>query len=98
MAVGKIRWSPRAISNLEGIYNHIAKDSAKYAAIFVRRIITIVRSIPEYPRAGRKVPEYDDDDLREKIFSNYRIVYRLKGDFVEIVSICHSAKPLQDIH
>jgi len=27
----------------------------------------------------------------------YRIVYRLKDDVIEIVAICHGAKPLQDI-
>lgn len=38
-----------------------------------------------------------DENLREKIFENYRIVYRLKKDVVEIVAICHGAQPLRNI-
>ncbi len=36
-------------------------------------------------------------NLREKIYKNYRIVYRIKGELIEIVAICHGAKPLDDI-
>ena len=93
----KIIWSPRAASNFEDICKYIAKDSQYYAALFAKRIMTIVKSIPRFPKAGRVVPEYGDANLREKIYENYRIVYRLKGEFVEIVAICHSAKPLNNI-
>lgn len=93
----KIIWSPRAASDFETICRYIAKDSKYYAALFAKRIIAIVKSIPRFPRAGRVVPEYEDMRLREKVYENYRIVYRLKGEFVEIVAICHSAKPLNNI-
>jgi len=43
------------------------------------------------------VPEYRDKNLREKIYKNYRIVYRIKGELIEIIAICHGAKPLDDI-
>lgn len=93
----KIIWSPRAASNFEDICKYIARDSEYYAALFAKRIMSIVKAIPQFPRAGRIVPEYGDIDLREKIYENYRIVYRLKGEFVEIVAICHSARPLNNI-
>lgn len=93
----KIRWSPRAASNLEDICSYIAKDSEHYASLFATKVNTIIESIPEFPKAGRIVPEYGDENLREKIYENYRIVYRLKGEVVEIVAICHGAKLLDDI-
>jgi len=57
-------------------------------------ITGFVKDIPLFPKAGRIVPEYQDENLREKIFQNYRIVYRIKGDFIEIVIISHSARLL----
>ena len=93
----KIKWSPRAASNLEEICEYIAKDSEYYAILFAKRITAIVKAIPLFPRSGRIVPEYRDENLREKIFENYRIVYRLKEDIVEIAAICHGAKPLRSI-
>ncbi len=92
----KIRWSPRAILNLEEICNYIARDSEHYASLFAKKVIAIVKNIPQFPKAGRIVPEYKDENLREKIYQNYRIVYRLKDDIIEIVAICHGARPLED--
>ena len=93
----KIRWSPRAASNFEDICNYIAKDSEYYAALFAKKVNIIIKTIPRFPKAGRIVPEYGDMNLREKIYENYRIVYRLKGEYVEIVAICHGAKALDSI-
>ena len=92
-----VRWSPRAVAQLEEICEHIAKDSQRYAVLFARRIMGIVKSIPQFPKAGRVVPEYGNPDLREKIYNNYRIVYRLSNETVEIVLITHGAKLLEEI-
>ncbi|MEW5816622.1 MAG: type II toxin-antitoxin system RelE/ParE family toxin, partial [Spirochaetota bacterium] len=43
------------------------------------------------------VPEYNDENLREKIYENYRIVYRIKDEIIEIVAICHGARQLENI-
>jgi len=93
----QIRWSPRAISNLEEICNYIASDSKHYASLFANKILLIVKNIPQFPKSGRIVPEYGDENLREKVYQNYRIVYRLKDDIIEIVAICHGAKQLEDV-
>jgi len=93
----KIRWSPRAASNFEDICDYIAKDSEYYAAILAKRMNAIIKDIPQFPKASRVVPEYRDENLREKIYGNYRIIYRLKGEFIEIVAICHSARLLNNL-
>ncbi|MBS1257493.1 MAG: hypothetical protein MAG551_00537 [Candidatus Scalindua arabica] len=90
----KIRWSPRAVSNLEDICNYIAVDSEYYAILFAKKINSIIKAIPQFPKAGRIVPEYADEHIRERIYKNYRIVYRIKEDIIEIVAICHGSKPI----
>ena len=93
----QIRWSPRAASNFEDICNYIAKDSTHYASLFAKKINIIIKTIPQFPESGRVVPEYQDQKIREKMYENYRIVYRLKGEVIEIAAICHGAKPLNKI-
>ncbi len=90
----RIKWSPKAIQSFEEICNYISKDSEYYASIFAKKINAIVKEIPRFPKLGRVVPEYQEENLREKIFQSYRIVYRLKADIVEIVVISHGAKQL----
>ena len=87
-------WSPRAVQDLEDICDYIARDSERYARLFAERVFAIVESIPDQPRLGSIVPEFDRDDIRERIFQNYRIVYRLRADTIEVVSICHGARIL----
>ncbi len=93
----KIKWSPRAAANFEDICNYIGRDSEHYAALFAKKVNAIIKAIPQFPKVGRIVPEFRDENLRERIYGNYRIVYRLKEELVEIVTICHAAKLLDDI-
>ena len=62
--------------------------------MLAKKIISIVKNLPSFPESGRIVPEYQDSNLREKIFQNYRIVYRIKEQLIEIVTISHAAKQL----
>jgi plasmid stabilization system protein ParE len=38
------------------------------------------------------VPELGDESIREVIQGNYRIVYRLRHDAVEIATVFHGAR------
>ena len=93
----RIVWSPRAASHLESICEFIAEDSPVYAGVFAKRVVSIVKTIPSLPLTGRIVPEYNDPTLREKIYGNYRIVYRIGDGVIEIAAICHGARLLERI-
>ena len=47
-----------------------------------------------FPESGRIVPEYDRRDLRELLFQNYRIVYRVKGGEVQIAAVGQMRRPV----
>ena len=89
-----ITWSPRAASHLEEICAYIARDSKHYAAIFAQNVLKLVASIPSFPKSGRVVPEYSDENIREHLYQNYRIVYRIAKDSIQIAAICHGARQL----
>lgn len=62
---------------------------------FTKKVYAIVNKLMEFPKSGRVVPEYNIENLREKIYDNYRIVYHLKDELIEIVAICHGARLLK---
>ncbi len=41
---------------------------------------------------GRRVPEAEEENIREIIFQNYRIIYRLETEQVLILTILHAAR------
>ena len=88
----KIKWSPRSVAQFEHICEFISLDSEVYARIFAQRVFKLIENITLFPHSGRIVPEYDDENLRELLMDNYRIVYRLKTKVIEIVEICHTAQ------
>jgi len=89
-----IEWSARARTDLRELWTYIAQDSPHYARRFVEKIFKAVESLTEHPQIGRKVPEADREDIRELIFQNYRIIYRIKPRHVYIVTVLHGSRDL----
>jgi len=92
--MAKLIWSPRSLQDLDNACEYIARDSPRYAYLFAERIVRFIETIPDQPLLGAVVQEYNRQDLRERLFQNYRIVYRVKADSVEIVSLIHAARLL----
>jgi toxin ParE1/3/4 len=90
--VTKVVWAPQAIDDVEAIRAHVARDSTHYADLVVERIVAAVSRLEHHPRSGRVVPEVGDQNLREIIHGNYRIVYRLAPAAVEIATVFHGAR------
>src|SRR5947209_14772349 len=82
-------WTEQAIEDLRNLHGYIARDSEVYASSFVQRIILAVDRLSDFPRLGRLVPEADQDTIRELLYQNYRIVYRIKSELIEILTVIH---------
>lgn len=88
-------WSKPAIDDLTGIRDCIARGSEFYAADFIRRILQTVRKLEQFPELGRIIPEIQDPAGRELIFQNYRILYRLKPDRIDIAAVIHGRRDIR---
>lgn len=90
----RVIWSPRALADVEAIASYIALDSESYAKTVVRTIIRSTRTLARFARSGRKVPEFDDENMRELIAYSYRIIYTLEQSQVTIVAVIHGRRML----
>ncbi len=91
----RIVWSRRAAQDLDSITDYIAADSPAYAGVVLRNIVNQTRVLAHFPRVGRKVPEFDDENIRELVVYNYRIIYRLQNEEALIVAVIHGKRILQ---
>jgi len=89
-----ITWTHQASKDLEQHYRYVAEQSQHYAEALVERIINTIERLEDFPLSGRVVPEFELYHIREVIVSNYRVVYRLKAERVEVPTIHHSSRPL----
>lgn len=93
-----VNWTNQAVSDLKNIYDFISSDSTYYAKREVSKIKLRTEYIKQFIKIGRKVPEFDNEFIREVIEGRYRIVYKiLNPKEVDILTIHHSSKKSLEI-
>ena len=83
----KIKWTHEALDRLIEIEEYISKDSPSRAIQFMDQLIEHAEVLSDKPRIGRTIPELANPDIRELVFKKYRIVYRLKANCIEILTV-----------
>jgi plasmid stabilization system protein ParE len=92
--VASLIWTTNARKDLKEIYEYIAADSKYYAKSFVEKIKVNTKKLKSFPKIGRIVPEYNQDEIRELIYYSYRIIYKITKQNIFIVSIFHASRDL----
>lgn len=92
--MARVRWTPQAPGDLDAIAEFIAADSPHFATLFVIRVLESAERLVDFPNSGRVVPEIGDPAVREIILGNYRVIYRLRSESVEILTVYHGARLL----
>lgn len=84
----RLRWSRRALADLERIVAHIAADKPQAAADFAAAVRDSVARLEAYPLLGRTGPF---DDTRELVeHRNYLVTYRVRAAEVQVLQVCLS--------
>jgi toxin ParE1/3/4 len=83
----KIFWTKEALLRLQEIEEYISRDNPIGAIEFVDKLVTVAETIIDNPRKGRMVPELSLENIRELLHQNYRIVYLLKKNSVDILTV-----------
>jgi len=92
----RVYWTENAIGHLINIYEYIAINSPTYGKRMVDKITQRSEQIAIHPFSGRKVPEYEAEDIRELIEMPYRIIYRIKPNQIDVLAVIHGACLLPD--
>lgn len=90
----KVHWTARAEARLDAICAYVVADSPTAAKRLERKLLLRSRQIASFPHSGRTVPEYEHPDVRELIEGNYRLIYRVLTDRVDVLTIMHCAQLL----
>ncbi len=92
----KIYWTRQAREDLRGIREFIARDAPATAIAFVHRLRKSVERLREFPYSGQVVPELSREVTREVLRGTYRIIYRVDSNRVNILTIYHSSRLLDE--
>jgi addiction module RelE/StbE family toxin len=91
-----IRWSARAMRDLDQIAMYIARDNPKAAREWIAKLRKTAENAARIPLAARIVPEIQRDDVREVFLRSYRIVYGVRDDHIFVLSVFGGGKQLTE--
>ena len=83
----KLFWTKEALLRLKEIEEYISKDNHVAAIEFVDKLISLAETLKDNPEKGRIVPELSLENIRELLHKNYRIVYLVKKNSVDILTV-----------
>ena len=88
----KVIWTETAINQLQAIREYIDQTSPEYARRMVDRLTRRTKQIGAFPLSGRIVPEFENDQIREVLEGSYRIIYYVKPDQIDILTVVHTSR------
>lgn len=91
----KILISDSAFNDLEAIKKYYLTEGVPQIGIeFVTKIINHIETIPINPEIGRKVPEFNENNIRELIHPPFRIVYLNEKKTIHVIRVWRSERLL----
>lgn len=91
----KILISDSAFNDLKAITNYYTDEGVPHIGNeFVNNIISHIESLKENPDIGRKVPEFNENNIRELIHVPHRIVYLREEKLIHVVRVWRSERLL----
>lgn len=96
--MAEVLWTAPAFEDLGEIHSFIARDSQRYADLTLINLRDAAGRLADFPKLGRRVPEYPRTPYRELVEGAYRIVYRLNGpDQILIMAVVHASRRLRPL-
>jgi len=86
----EIIFTDRFLDRVEEYTDYIALDHVPTAIKWARDVFEKCQKLSGQPESGRIVPEFRRPEIREIIHGNYRLVYELKTNQIDMLTIWHT--------
>jgi len=92
----EVIFTGRFLERVEECADYIALDHIPTAVKWARGVIDHCQKLGEHPERGRIVPELSRPEIRELIHGDYRLIYELKTNQIDMLTIWHMRQMLPD--
>lgn len=93
----KVVWTEQSIKDIDAICEYISKDSKYYAYAFADSLFEAGESLKAFSSRGRIVPEMMNENIREIFINEYRLIYNIIDEIVEVFTIIHGRRNAKKI-
>ena len=92
----RIVWAPIALDRAEEAARYIACDRPTAAVKWIDGLFEAVAKLKAFPHRGRMVPEVGRPEIREVLYGQYRVIYRLEEKRLFILTVRHQRRQLSE--
>ncbi len=85
--MAKIRWTRPALTDLTDIVRYISRDDPAAARRLAAKLREATKALATQPQLGRMLPETSNESIREIVRGNYRVIYRVAKQEIQILAV-----------
>ena len=74
------------------IVDYISRDRPEAARKWAEGVLDAVGQLESFPGQGRVVPEVGRPSIRELIYGEYRVIYKVQGKAVSVLTVRHGRR------
>jgi plasmid stabilization system protein ParE len=86
----KLAWTSRAVGELARLHDFLAPVNQRAAARVLQSLVKVAGRLPDQPRLGARLDQYDPRELRRLLVGRYELRYEVGVQEVIILRIWHS--------
>ncbi|KGP01191.1 plasmid stabilization protein [Alcaligenes faecalis] len=86
----KLKWTSKALSDLERLYEFLAVVSKPAAARAVQKLTKAPSILMSNPRIGEQLFMFDPREVRRILVGEYEIRYELQDSVIYVLRIWHT--------
>ncbi len=90
----EVIFTDRFLTRVEECIDYIALDDVPTAIKWAEGVFKHCEQLSAQPESGRMVPEFKRAEIKELIHGNYRLVYELKFNRIDMLTIWHVRQSL----
>ena len=90
----EVIFTDRFLSRVEECTDYIALDDIATTVKWAEGVFKHCEQLSTQPESGRMVPEFNRTEIKELIHGNYRLVYELKPNRIDMLTIWHVRQSL----
>ncbi len=91
----KVVWTEQSFKDIDSICEYISRDSKFYAYTFADKLFDAGEGLNKFSSKGRIVPELLKENIREIFINDYRMIYKIKDKYVEILTVIHGKRSIK---
>jgi plasmid stabilization system protein ParE len=86
----KIKWTSKGHSDLVRLHEFLASVNPRAAANAVRALVAAAGRLPEHPRIGEKLEQYEPLEVRRLLIGDYEMRYEIREPTIYILRLWHT--------